>query len=514
MNEPLASPAPARHAARTTSRCARHTSWRAGGRARPRSTSRPTATTSRRSCAQLPRGRAGALCVGLGSNLLVRDGGVRGTVVVHAQPRRRARGRATASIYAEAGVASPKLARFAAKHGCAGAEFLAGIPGTVGGALAMNAGCYGGETWSHVVRVEVLTRDGALRGAHAGRLRDRLPHACAAPTARRRDGIFTAAWFRFPPGDATRRAARIKELLARRIATQPLDAAQRRQRVPQSAGRPRGAADRGLRAQGLRDRRRAGVGEARELHRQPAAARARAADIEALIAHVQRDGARRAPASTLEPEVRIVGERGDEAHDARRIRQGRGAAGRPVGRARDLAHVRQRGARARCASKGVDAHAFDPAERDLCELKRDGFERVFIALHGRFGEDGTVQGALETLGIPYTGSGVMASALAMDKWRTKLVWLARGIPTPRYRVVDAATDWTRVVARARAAADREAGARRLDASASPRCARSTATSSRLAYALAAKHDPLVLVEEFVAGHGAHRVDPRRRARCR
>ena len=95
---------------------------------------------------------------------------------------------------------------------------------------------------------------------------------------------------------------------------------------------------------------------------------------------------------------------------------------------------------------GVDAHAFDPAERDLLELKREGFERAFIALHGRFGEDGTVQGALETLGIPYTGSGVMASALAMDKWRTKLVWLASGIPTPRYRVVDARTDWMRVVA--------------------------------------------------------------------
>jgi D-alanine-D-alanine ligase len=80
---------------------------------------------------------------------------------------------------------------------------------------------------------------------------------------------------------------------------------------------------------------------------------------------------------------------------------------------------------------GVDAHAFDPAERQLCDLKRESYARVFIALHGRFGEDGTVQGALEVLGIPYTGSGVMASALAMDKWRTKLVWLASGIATPR-----------------------------------------------------------------------------------
>jgi len=96
--------------------------------------------------------------------------------------------------------------------------------------------------------------------------------------------------------------------------------------------------------------------------------------------------------------------------------------------------------------KGVDAHAFDPKERQIFDLKRERFDRVFIALHGRFGEDGTVQGALETLGIPYTGSGVMASALAMDKWRTKLVWQATGIPTPRYRMVDAATDWKRVVA--------------------------------------------------------------------
>ncbi|MDB5874001.1 MAG: ddlA [Ramlibacter sp.] len=83
-------------------------------------------------------------------------------------------------------------------------------------------------------------------------------------------------------------------------------------------------------------------------------------------------------------------------------------------------------------SKGVDAHAFDPAERDLVELKRKGFKRCFIALHGRFGEDGTVQGALELLGIPYTGSGVMASSISIDKVMTKRVWLAEGLPTPKY----------------------------------------------------------------------------------
>ena len=84
-------------------------------------------------------------------------------------------------------------------------------------------------------------------------------------------------------------------------------------------------------------------------------------------------------------------------------------------------------------SLGVDAHAFDPAERDLGELKREGYARAFIALHGRHGEDGTVQGALELLGIPYTGSGVMASAVAMDKVMTKRLWAAAGLPTPRWQ---------------------------------------------------------------------------------
>ena len=88
-------------------------------------------------------------------------------------------------------------------------------------------------------------------------------------------------------------------------------------------------------------------------------------------------------------------------------------------------------------SRGVDAQAFDPAERDLGDLRRDGFGRCFIALHGRHGEDGTVQGALELLGIPYTGSGVLASAVAMDKVMTKRIWASEGLPTPRYVWLDA-----------------------------------------------------------------------------
>jgi D-alanine-D-alanine ligase len=95
-------------------------------------------------------------------------------------------------------------------------------------------------------------------------------------------------------------------------------------------------------------------------------------------------------------------------------------------------------------ARGVDAHAFDPAQRDLFDLKREGYARCFIALHGRGGEDGTIQGALEVLGVPYTGSGVLGSAIGMDKWRTKMIWIADGLPTPRYRILKADDDWKAV----------------------------------------------------------------------
>ena len=99
---------------------------------------------------------------------------------------------------------------------------------------------------------------------------------------------------------------------------------------------------------------------------------------------------------------------------------------------REISLMSGTGVLAALRAQGVDAHAFDPAGRDLVELKRDGFARCFIALHGRHGEDGSVQGALELLGIPYTGSGVMASAIAMDKVMTKRVWIAEQLPTPRF----------------------------------------------------------------------------------
>lgn len=145
---------------------------------------------------------------------------------------------------------------------------------------------------------------------------------------------------------------------------------------------------------------------------------------------------------------------------------------------------------------GVDAHAFDPAVQNLQALVDDGFDRAFIALHGRFGEDGTVQGALELLGIPYTGSGVMASALGMDKWRSKLVWQAGGLPIPDYALLDEHSDWKAVA--------HQLG---LPLFVKPANEGSSVGISKVkavgelaaAYREAARHDKLVLAESFIGG---------------
>ena len=216
---------------------ARHVSWRAGGAA---------------DCAYLPADRADLQLflrsrttrepiwfVGLGSNLLVRDGGLRGTVVLtHWGLRRFDLDVARREIVAEAGVACPKIARVAAVNGFAGAEFLAGIPGTLGGALAMNAGCYGGETWHAVMRVTTIDRRGVVR--------ERVPAEYdvgyrsvalkAEVGSRKSEGIppssfilhpsdewFVGATLAFAQGDSAVARERIRELLALRLASQPLN---------------------------------------------------------------------------------------------------------------------------------------------------------------------------------------------------------------------------------------------------------------------------------------------------
>ena len=163
---------------------------------------------------------------------------------------------------------------------------------------------------------------------------------------------------------------------------------------------------------------------------------------------------------------------------------------------REISLLSGNGVLAALREKGVDAQGFDPVVHSLFNLPRDKFERVFIALHGRFGEDGTVQGVLETLRIPYTGSGVMGSALAVDKWRTKLVWQASGIPTPAFCMLTPESDWLKVVNELKlplivkpVREGSSIGVTKVE----------SAADMPAAFALAYQLDPLVIAEEFISG---------------
>ena len=198
----------------------RHTSWRVGGPADQCYTPADLSDLSLFLC-NLPAGEP-ILFVGLGSNLLVRDGGIRGTVVfTHAALGRleTVQRDGDTEIFAESGVASPKVSRFAARHDFEGGEFFSGIPGTIGGALAMNAGCYGSETWDVVTQVLTIDRVGQLRERRPDDYR--IAYRSVVP---RFDGdeYFVGAWLRMQPGDGERSRRRIRELLQKRIDSQPL----------------------------------------------------------------------------------------------------------------------------------------------------------------------------------------------------------------------------------------------------------------------------------------------------
>ena len=255
--------------------------------------------------------------VGLGSNLLVRDGGLRGTVIFTHRSLRALRlaprDGETGEIYAEAGVASPKVARFAALHELAGAEFLAGIPGTVGGALAMNAGCFGGETWGIVATALTLNRAGALRERTREDYEIDYRHvqlkaqAPSTPDTRPSEEWFVAATFRLKRGSGRESRNKIAELLKRRIATQPL--------ADPNAGsvfrNPKGDyAARMIEACGLKGHAIGGAAIS-DKHANFIVNRggARAADIEALIELAER-GVKEKFGIALEREVRIVGDEG------------------------------------------------------------------------------------------------------------------------------------------------------------------------------------------------------------
>lgn len=282
---------------------ARHVSWRTGGVAR-----RAFFPMDREDLANfmrtLPRDETITM-VGLGSNLLVRDGGFPGTVIfTHGALAGLSRLTLEddGTVYAEAGVATPKLARFAANHGFSAAEFFAGIPGTVGGALAMNAGCHGGETWQYVTRVLMMNRQGECVLRRVDEFEIGYRHVQPRFDA---NEIFVAAWFRFPRGESGAARAHIQNLLARRIATQPLS-------LPNAGSvfrnPPGDHAARLIEAAGLKGTWLGGA-QVSEKHANfivNPAGRATANEIEMLINHIRLEVHKKF-AVELVPEVRIIG---------------------------------------------------------------------------------------------------------------------------------------------------------------------------------------------------------------
>ncbi len=278
----------------------RHVSWRAGGKADrfyvPADLSDLSEFLRRRD------EKEPLLFLGLGSNLLVRDGGWRGTVVALHSAKLHPEMK-DGMVYAEAGVASPKVARFAATHGLAGAEFLAGIPGSIGGALAMNAGCYGSETWDVVEKVLMVSRNGEILQRRKADFDIGYRHCRLKAQG---EEWFAAAYFKLAKGDGEASRARIKELLAKRIATQPLQ-------LPNAGSvfrnPPGDHAARLIESCGLKGLERGGahVSEKHANFIVNPEGRASASDIEGLILEVQQK-VFDLKGIKLVPEVRIVGE--------------------------------------------------------------------------------------------------------------------------------------------------------------------------------------------------------------
>lgn len=278
----------------------RHVSWRAGGVARRMY--RPADLADLQQFLRQTPVDEPLLFVGLGSNLLVRDGGLRGTVIqmVGALTELRMDGE---FIYAQAGVPGAKLARFAASNNFCGAEFFAGIPGTLGGMLTMNAGCYGGETWQKVQRVQVLTRRGELLERTAQEYEIGYRHV-----VRRTPGeeFFVGAWLKLETGDVEAARREIKSLMEKRSASQPLN-------LPNAGSvfrnPPGNHAAKLIEGCGLKGKRIGGA-QVSEKHANfiVNAGNATAQDIEDLINEV-RATVLQQTGIELHPEVRIVGEK-------------------------------------------------------------------------------------------------------------------------------------------------------------------------------------------------------------
>jgi D-alanine-D-alanine ligase len=368
--------------------------------------------------------------MGLGSNLLIRDGGIRGTVINTKNRLKICERIDDETIYVEAGVPCALVAKFCAEQGLIGAEFLAGIPGTMGGALKMNAGAFGGETWKIVQTVEMLNRRGNVFTKSANEFEISYRHVNL-----KNDEWFLATTLKLQKGDTSESQQNIKALLAKRANSQPTN--------QPSCGSvfknpENDYAARLIEATGLKGFKIGGA-QVSEKHANFIinAGSATADDIEKMIIYVQTQVSQKY-GILLQTEVCIVGEKLNEktAEDFGTVAvlMGGNSAEREVSLRSGEAVLNA------LRAKDVEVIKVN-VKGNVIEFLNDlDVDRVFNIIHGRSGEDGVLQAVLDVLNIPYTGSGVLASALAMDKLRTKLCWRGANLPTPNWFVLKTEND--------------------------------------------------------------------------
>ncbi len=367
--------------------------------------------------------------IGLGSNLLVRDGGILGTVINTKGRLKEMRLVEDLKVYVEAGVPCAHVARFCTEQGLVGAEFLAGIPGTMGGALKMNAGAFGGDTWSIVKQVEMINAEGQVISRYPDDFNVSYRSVKSASQE-----WFLSGHLQLQSGDTATSQKKIKSLLEHRANTQPTNQPSCGSvfKNPKDDYAARLIEQAGLKGYAI------GGASVSEKHANfiVNTGNASAADIEDLIHFVQKQ-VKELLGVELQTEVCMVGERVKELpiYDSQ---QNPGQFGRVavlMGGAAAERAISLKSGRAvyeALKRKGVDAIAIDVKDSVINALAGIEVDRVFNIIHGRGGEDGVLQGALQVMDIPYTGSGVMASALTMDKLRTKLCWQGYGLVTPRW----------------------------------------------------------------------------------
>lgn len=389
--------------------------------------------------------------IGLGSNLLVRDGGIPG-LVIHTRGLDLMTWE-NDSILAQAGVTCAKLARFSCQHDCKGGEFFAGIPGTLGGALAMNAGAFGGETWPVIEQVTVIDRKGVCHR------RTPLEFDIGYRKAKNlvsNEEFFVAAHIRLEQeqGYGKKALEHLRGLIKKRNQTQPIGTFNCGSVFRNPPNHHAAALIEACQLKGKR------IGGALicEKHANFILNNESASsdDIECLIELIQTN-VREKFGIELEPEVRIVGQTRSTPMSKpilcqnenffaypRSFLHSKDVSSQQFGKVavllggnsgeREVSLESGKNVLEALQRKGVDAHALDARGDFVKKLIEQKFDRVFIALHGKHGEDGCVQGALESLNLPYTGSGVASSALAMDKARSKIIMDALGLPTPNFGI--------------------------------------------------------------------------------